>query len=453
MQKALTSISPGASPKIVGMQVVPVAGRDSMLLNLSGAHAPYFTRNLLILTDESGNTGVGEVPGGEPIRRLLENLKALVINTPVAKYRNLLQHIEASRITDQSESRGNQTFDLRVSVHALAAIEAAILDLLGKHLGVNVATLLGNGQQRDKVPFLAYLFFIGDQALTSLNYDADAPAERDEWYRTRIQTTLDAQSILAQASAAAAKYGFTDFKLKGGVLEPEAEAEVIIELARHFPDANITLDPNGCWSLKTAIEIGTQLKDIIAYAEDPCGAEQGFSGREILAEFRRATELKTATNMVATDWRQMAHSITLQAVDIPLADPHFWTMEGAVRVSQLCQNHGLIWGAHSNNHFDISLAMVTQVAAAACGEITAVDTHWIWQEGREKLTKEPLQIENGHITLPDTPGLGIEIDMAAVEQAHQCYLNLDSGSRNDAAAMQFIIPNWSFNPKKPALVR
>lgn len=447
------SLEKSHSPIVVGMEVIPVAGLDSMLLNLSGAHAPHFTRNLLILTDESGNTGVGEVPGGEPIRCFLENAKELVLRSPIASYRNLLRQVEITSTPDLSDNRGNQTYDQRVTIHALAAIEAAMLDLLGKHLGVNVATLLGNGQQRDKVPFLAYLFFVGDRAKTNLAYDASNSYGSDEWYCLRNECAMDADAILLQASAVAAKYGFSDFKLKGGVLAPEAEAEVVMELSRKFPGANITIDPNGCWSLDAAIRIGHQLKNHIAYAEDPCGAEQGFSGREILAEFRRATGLKTATNMVATDWRQMAHSLSLHAVDIPLADPHFWTMEGAVRVSQLCQYHGLTWGAHSNNHFDVSLAMVTQVAAAACGNITAVDTHWIWQEGRERLTKQPLPIINGHILVPDAPGLGIEIDREAVEKAHQCYLNLGNGSRNDAVGMQFLIPHWTFDPKKPAMIR
>ena len=145
---------------------------------------------------------------------------------------------------------------------------------------------------------------------------------------------------------------------------------------------------------------------MLAYAEDPCGAEDGFSGREIMAEFRRATGLPTATNMIATDWRQLNHALALHSVDIPLADPHFWTMQGSVRVSQVCADHGLIWGSHSNNHFDVSLAMFTHVGAAAVGEYTPLDTHWIWQEGTERLTTEPLRIEDGEVKVPDSAGPG-----------------------------------------------
>ena len=149
--------------------------------------------------------------------------------------------------------------------------------------------------------------------------------------------------------------------------------------------------------------------DVLAYAEDPCGAEKGFSGREIMAEFRRATGLPTATNMVATDWPQLADALRLKAIDIPLADPHFWTMQGSVRVAQLCRDWGgLTWGSHSNNHFDISLAMFTHVAAAAPGKITAIDTHWIWQDG-QRLTRAPLKISEAKSPFPMPPAWAFKL--------------------------------------------
>ena len=190
------------------------------------------------------------------------------------------------------------------------------------------------------------------------------------------------EAVVALAEAAQERYGFSDFKLKGGVLSGDDEVDVVTALAKRFPDARVTLDPNGGWLLDDAIRLGKRMQGVVAYAEDPCGAEGRFSGREVMAEFRRATGLKTATNMIATDWREMSHAIRSNAVDIPLADPHFWTMHGSVRVAQLCNEFGLTWGSHSNNHFDISLAMFTHTGAAAPGEITALDTHWIWQDGQ-----------------------------------------------------------------------
>ena len=230
--------------------------------------------------------------------------------------------------------------------------------------------------------------------------------------------------------------------------------EAVTALSKRFPKARITLDPNGAWSLADAISLCRNQQKVLAYAEDPCGAENGRNGREVMAEFRRATNIPTATNMIATDWTQLAEAIRLGAIDIPLADPHFWTMQGSVRVAQLCHNWGgLTWGSHSNNHFDISLAMFTHVAAAAPGKITAIDTHWIWQEGSERLTKNPLQIVSGQIAVPAAPGLGIEIDMAQIEKAHELYKKVGLGARDDAAAMQFLISGWKFDPKRPCLVR
>jgi glucarate dehydratase len=432
------------------MQVIPVAGQDSMLLNLSGAHAPYFTRNLVLLKDSSGNSGVGEVPGGEKIRQTLEDSRDLVVGQGLGTWNNVLGEVGRRFADRDSGGRGLQTFDLRTTVHVQAALECALLDLLGQHLGVPVAALLGEGQQRDAVEMLGYLFFVGDRKKTTLPYRHDQKG--DDWIRLRDEEALTPDAVLRLAEAAYQRYGFNDFKLKGGVLAGTEEIKAIEALAKRFPKARITLDPNGAWSLKEAVTLCRGRGDVLAYAEDPCGAEAGYSGREIMAEFRRATGLPTATNMIATDFRQLVHAFDLGSVDIPLADPHFWTMAGSVRVAQMCNDRGLRWGSHSNNHFDVSLAMFTHVAAAAPGNITAIDTHWIWQDG-QRLTKEPFKIKGGLVAVPAQGGLGVELDMREVEKAHNVYKSLDLGARDDAMAMQFLIPGWKFDPKKPCLVR
>ena len=439
------------APTVTALRVIPVAGHDGMLMNLSGAHAPFFTRNIVILTDSSGNTGVGEVPGGEKIRQTLEDAAPLVVGQAIGNYNAILNRMREAFAARDSEGRGLQTFDLRVAIHAVTAVESALLDLLGKFLNVPVAALLGDGQQRDSVAVLGYLFYVGDRKATDLPYISE-PDQADDWKRLRHEKAMDADGVVRLAEAAYARYGFQDFKLKGGVLRGEEEVEAIRALHARFPQARITLDPNGGWLLKDAVRLCRDLHGVMAYAEDPCGAEGVFSGREVVAEFRRATGLPTATNMIATDWRELAHSLALQSVDIPLADPHFWTMQGSVRVAQVCETWGLTWGSHSNNHFDVSLAMFTHVAAAAPGKVTAIDTHWIWQDG-QRLTKDPLQIVGGQIAVPTTPGLGVELDMAEVEKAHQLYLQHGLGARNDAVAMQYLIPGWKFDPKRPCLVR
>ena len=440
-----------SAPVVTALRVIPVAGHDGMLLNLSGAHAPFFTRNIVILTDSSGRTGVGEVPGGEKIRQTLEDAAALVVGQSIGNHQAVLNAMRRSFADRDSGGRGAQTFDLRVAIHAVTAVESALLDLLGQFLGVPVAALLGEGQQRDAVQMLGYLFYVGDRTRTDLPYRAE-PDGADAWTRLRHEVALTPEAVVRLAEAAQEKYGFQDFKLKGGVLRGDDEVDAVTALHERFPEARVTLDPNGGWLLKDAIRLGQRMRGVVAYAEDPCGAEGVFSGREVMAEFRRATGLPTATNMIATDWRQLMHALSLQSVDIPLADPHFWTMAGSVRVAQTCRDWGLTWGSHSNNHFDVSLAMFTHVGAAAPGRVTAIDTHWIWQDG-QRLTKDPLQIVGGHVQVPKKPGLGIELDMAEVEKAHQLYKQHGLGARDDAMAMQFLVPGWKFDAKRPALDR
>lgn len=449
------------------MRVIPVAGSDSMLFNLCGAHSPYFTRNIVILEDSAGHVGLGEVPGGEGIKVALEGVIDIVQASSIGRMNETLNRIRmrlssgvdgplttVHQVTSNDEARVlKQPHEINLRMdNVITAVEACLLDLLGQHLEVPVAHLLGAGQQRSEVPMLAYLFYIGDSNQTHLPY-VRPDSSKGGWYRARHEKATTPDAVAHLAELATEQYGFSDFKLKGGVMAAPEEMEAVLAIKKRFPQARVTLDPNGAWSLAEAIQVCKGQSQTLAYAEDPCGAEAGYSGREVMAEFKRATGVPTATNMVATDWRQLSHSLRLEAVDIPLADPHFWTMQGSVRVAQMCAEFGLTWGSHSNNHFDISLAMFTHVAAAAPGRITAIDTHWIWQEGLERLTVEPLQIQKGCVQVPDRPGLGVAPDMDRIERAHQLYLSLGSATRDDAIPMQFLMPGWVYDPKRPCLVR
>ncbi|QJR15253.1 Glucarate dehydratase [Usitatibacter palustris] len=446
------------------MLVIPVAGADGFLLNLAGAHAPYFLRNVVVLKDSAGRIGVGEVPGSTGILKALEKSVAVVVGTEVGQYNRTLNAVREAIVGKASGQQHQVTSAAEAAVlkqpheinlrldNVITAIEAALLDLLGQHLDVPVCALLGTGQHRESVAMLAYLFYLGDRAKTDLPYLAGT-GKADGWYQVRHETALTPEAMVRQAEAAVAHYGFRHFKLKAGVMRGEEEIAAVTAIKKRFPDSGVTLDPNGCWSLAEAIALCRGQGHVLSYAEDPCGPENGFSGREVMAEFRRATNVPTATNMIATDWRQMAHSHLLGAVDIPLADPHFWTMQGSVRLAHLCHDWGLTWGSHSNNHFDISLAMFTHAAAAAPGNITAIDTHWIWQEGTERLTKEPLQIKGGVVAVPKKPGLGIEPDMDRIRAAHELYKKVGTGARDDAMAMQYLVPGWKYDPKQPSLGR
>lgn len=235
------------TPKVAAMEVYPVAGKDCMELNLSGAHAPYFTRNIVVLTDDRGNTGIGEVPGGQKITRALENVKHLVEGTSVADYKMTLRRLnEWLTANIKDDVRGQQTFDLRTGVHVVTAVETPLLDLLGQYLEVPMAALLGDGIQRDRVRFLSYLFYVGDRKKTDLPYHSEPDSDCD-WYRLRHEEALTPDAIVALARATYEKYGFEDFKLKGGVLDGREELKAVQALKEAFPKARITWHPN--WRL------------------------------------------------------------------------------------------------------------------------------------------------------------------------------------------------------------
>src|SRR5947209_513415 len=192
------SSSFSGTPRIEEISVVPVAGTDSMLLNLSGAHGPFFTRNVLIVKDSAGHVGVGEVPGGERIRGTLEDAKPILLGETIGRYNDLLTAVRNQFADRDAGGRGMQTFDLRITIHACTAIESALLDLLGQHLGVPVASLLGEGLQRDEVEMLGYLFYVGDRRKTDLAYASEGGAA-DNWLRIRHDEAVTPEAIVRLA--------------------------------------------------------------------------------------------------------------------------------------------------------------------------------------------------------------------------------------------------------------
>lgn len=312
------------TPIIKEMQVIPVAGKDSMLMTLSGAHAPFFTRNLVILKDSAGHRGIGEIHGGDYTCESLKACIPLVEGQPVGAYRRVLQTIHrAAAGTAGDDGEGIQTLDiskLKFVVKAEWAIECAMLDLLGQYLDLPMCELLGEGRQRDRVETLGYLFYVSDKKKADLPY-LDESYSDDSWFRLRRQEMLSTERLVEQAGTLHDKYGFCNFKLKGGVLEGEKEMETVRALKKQFPEGRINIDPNGAWSLREAVDLCKSMEGILTYIEDPCGPEAGFSSREIMAEFKNAVNLPVATNMIATNWRQFYHSVALKAVDIVLADP------------------------------------------------------------------------------------------------------------------------------------
>ena len=280
-----------------------------MLLNLSGAHGPFFTRNLLILTDTAGRTGVGEVPGGEKIRQTLEDARD-------ARRRTAAGGAPARAAADAAPVRRPRCRRTRP-----ADVRPAHDDSCGDRRRIRVARSprpaprrAGGGAARRRRSNATPSRCSATSSTSAIDGGPDLPYDSgpdaaDDWCRLRHEAALTPEAVVRLAEAAQARYGFNDFKLKGGVFSGAEEIDAVTALAERFPGARVTLDPNGAWSLDEAIGLCRDLHGVLAYAEDPCGAENGYSGREVMAEFRRATGLPTATNMIATDWRQLSHAL------------------------------------------------------------------------------------------------------------------------------------------------
>lgn len=135
-----------SSPIITDMKVIPVAGHDSMLLNIGGAHNAYFTRNIVVLTDNAGHTGIGEAPGGEVIYQTLVDAIPMVLGQEIARLNKLVQQVHKGNQAADFDTFGKGAWTFELRVNAVAALEAALLDLLGKALNVPVCELLGPGK-------------------------------------------------------------------------------------------------------------------------------------------------------------------------------------------------------------------------------------------------------------------------------------------------------------------
>ena len=119
-----------------------------------------------------------------------------MIGTSIADYKQTLNKVRGwlDKNIKVHDVRGLQTFDLRTGVHVVTAVEAPLLDLLGKFLEVPAAALMGDGIQRERVQFLSYLFYIGDRKKTDLPYEEEPDAECD-WYRLRMRRPLPRKAL------------------------------------------------------------------------------------------------------------------------------------------------------------------------------------------------------------------------------------------------------------------
>ncbi|MGW1886264.1 glucarate dehydratase family protein [Streptomyces sp. NPDC001970] len=416
------------------VRLTPILMADPPLLNTQGVHQPYTPRLIVEVVTRGGVTGVGETYGDGKYLDLARPLADALPGHSVTDLNGLFGLAETvcgdSRAADESVDagglRGVQTADkLRLSV--VSGFEVACLDALGKTLGLPVHALLG-GKVRDSVEYSAYLFY---------RWAAHpAGGEADDW-----GAALDPAGVVAQARRFEREHGFTSFKLKGGVFEPDAEIAAVRALAEAFPGRPLRLDPNGAWSVETSLYVAEQLKDVLEYLEDPA------SGTDRMAEVAAGTDVPLATNMCVTTFPEIPDAFARGAVRIVLSDHHYW---GGLRrtreLAAICRTYGVGLSMHSNTHLGISLAAMTHVAATVPDLHHACDSHYPWQT--EDVLTARHTFEHGRLTVSDAPGLGVELDRERLAVLHRRWLE-DDGTmreRDDAAAMRHVDPSWRTPP-------
>ncbi|MEU5661446.1 glucarate dehydratase family protein [Streptomyces longwoodensis] len=412
--------------------LTPILVADPPLLNTQGVHQPYTPRLVVEVVTADGTTGVGETYGDtkylELARPFAEKLKGRRVSEPNALSALADEvAVDASRVLGQVDVgglRGVQTADkLRLSV--VSAFEVACLDALGKAFGLPVHALLG-GKLRDTVEYSAYLFYKWAQ------HPEGVPAERDDW-----GAALDPAGIVAQARRFTERYGFTSFKLKGGVFPPDQEVAAVRALAAAFPGHPLRLDPNGAWSVATSLKVAEEVGGLLEYLEDPA------LGTPAMAEVAAGTDVPLATNMCVTTFAEIKEAFTRDAVQVVLSDHHYWGGLRATRhLAAVCAAFGVGVSMHSNTHLGISLAAMTHVASTVPNLHHACDTHYPWQS--EDVLTARVPITGGRVAVPDGPGLGVELDRDRLAFLHRRWLEDDGRlrDRDDAAALRVVDPEW-----------
>jgi glucarate dehydratase len=245
------------------------------------------------------------------------------------------------------------------------------------------------------------------------------------------------EAVVSEAREMVRRYGFRSLKLKGGVLDPDTEAEAILLLREAFPGLPLRLDPNAAWSTATAHRIAGRLAGALEYLEDP------VPGLDAMADIAAAAPMPLATNMCVTALEHLAPAVKKRSVAIVLSDHHMWGgLRATVELARLCGVFGLGVSMHSNSHLGISLAAMVHVAAAMPELSYACDTHYPWQTD-EVIKGGKLSISNGEVAVPAGPGLGVELDRDALGRLHEQYKGAGLSVRDDVAEMhRRVDPIW-----------
>lgn len=411
---------------IAEIRITPVAFADPPLLNSVGVHEPYALRSIIEVETADGTIGLGESYGdSKHLHRLnlaAEGTRGLDATNVSALRERVSQSLVQDTTTGGHGMAGMVTTSSTLD-RVVSPFEVAFFDIQGQNYGVPVSSLLG-GRVREEVPFSGYLFY---------KWAGHPGQAEDSW-----GAALDPAGIVKQAERMVAEYGFTALKLKGGVFSPEEEGNAIEALAQRFPGMPLRIDPNGVWTVNTSVEIAERLGDRIEYLEDPT---PGLAG---LAEVRSRVSQPVATNMYVVAFDQIPEAIEHRAVDIVLADHHFWGGLNQSRLlAEIAETFAMSLSMHSNSHLGISLAAMLHLGGSTPNIDYACDTHWPWKNPEDDVVAgSPFHFRGGSLTVPNGPGLGIQLDRDRLQRLHQQYRDCGLTERNDTEYMRSFEPDF-----------
>ena len=355
---------------------------NCQLRHNTGVHPGYFLRTILELMTDEGIVGLGEVGGGDQTAALAKLKPRIVGLDPF--------HLETIKL------KVLRSIYYLSNARLYAAIEMACLDIQGKVLGRPMCDLLG-GAVRRAIPMIAYLFWRYDRPEGGDDECAEDVAEHCE----QLQRELGVQAM----------------KLKAGVMPPDEEARAV-ELCRERlgPAFGLRIDPNGVWSVPTAVRIGRRLEAVgLEYFEDPAWGIEGN------AAVRSQVRIPVATNMFPAKFDDLGPAIRLGAVDIVLTDLHYWEGSRGVKdLAAVCRTFGLGVAMHSGAEFGVELAAMLHTAATIPEMTFAGDAHYHYLVD-DVIVGGKLAYEQGCIAVPDGPGLGVELDPEKMERYERLY--------------------------------
>lgn len=413
--------------RITHVRITPVAFRDGPLLNAAGIHEPWALRAILEVETSDGRVGLAETYGDAPMLAVLDQARTHVTGLSPFALNTMEERLQAAirpvpGAVEYTLAPGSHA--AKNAAKAISAFEVAMMDLQGQIIGAPVVDLLG-GAARPQVAYSAYLFF-------KYAEHHGKPYAPDAWGEG-----ISPAQVVAQAQRMVDLYGFQSIKLKGGVFEPQHEIACIRALREAFPQMPLRLDPNANWSVSTSIRAAEELDDLLEYYEDPC---PGLDG---MAELARHTRLPLATNMVVTGFEEFRRNVQTKSAQVILSDHHYWGgLRATQQLARMCALWGLGMSMHSNSHLGISLMAMTHVAAAIPNLSYACDTHYPWQD-EDIVVGGRIAFDQGSVAVPSAPGLGVQLDRAALARLHEQYLTCGIRNRDDRKQMQKYDPAFT----------